>query len=92
MSEIVITRKHKLTAKKAHAAAEQVAADLQEQFNLDYEWDEHGVLHFERSGLHGTLKLTKSYVTVHVQLGFLLRPFRSALEREIHDYFDQRFA
>ena len=61
MSEIVITRKHKLTAKRARAAAEHVAADLQKEFNLDYEWDEHGVLHFERAGVSGTLKLTKGY-------------------------------
>lgn len=92
MSEILITRKHKLTAKKARAAAEHVAADLQKEFNLDYEWDEHGVLHFERVGVNGTLKLTKGYVTVHVHLGLFLRPFRASLEREIHDYFDQRFA
>ncbi len=92
MSEILIIRKHKLSAKKAKAAAEHVAADLQKEFNLDYEWAEDGVLNFERSGLHGNLVLTKGEVRVQVTLGFLLRPFRSALEREIHDYFDQRFA
>ncbi|MGE5770048.1 MAG: polyhydroxyalkanoic acid system family protein [Betaproteobacteria bacterium] len=92
MSEILIIPKHKLSAKKARAAAEHVAADLQKEFNLDYEWDEDGVLNFERSGLYGNLVLTKGEVRVHVTLGFLLRPFRTSLEREIHDYFDQRFA
>jgi putative polyhydroxyalkanoate system protein len=92
MSEINITRKHKLTAKKARVAAEHVAADLKEEFGLEYSWDEDSVLHFERSGLRGQLRLTRGQVSVHVRLGFLLIPFRTALEREIHDYFDQRFA
>jgi putative polyhydroxyalkanoate system protein len=92
MSEIRITRKHKLSAKKARAAAEHVAADLRKEYNLDYAWDDEGVLHFKRTGLHGKLTLTKGYVSVHVHLGLLLIAFRSVLEREIHEYFDQRFA
>ncbi len=50
MSEILITKKHRLSAKKARAAAELVAADLEKEFNLEHEWDEDGVLHFERHG------------------------------------------
>lgn len=92
MSEILITRKHHLSAKKARAAAELVASDLQQEYNLNFEWGEDGALHFDRSGLHGRLTLAKGEATVQVHLGFLLRPFRSSLEREIHEYFDQRFA
>ncbi|HEX5674818.1 MAG TPA: polyhydroxyalkanoic acid system family protein [Azonexus sp.] len=92
MSEIVITRKHRLTAKKARAAAELVAADLRQEYNLNFAWGEDGALHFDRSGLHGRLTLAKGEATVQVHLGFLLRPFRGSLEREIHEYFDQRFA
>ena len=91
MSEILITRKHHLSAKKARAAAELVASDLQQEYNLNFEWGEDGALHFDRSGLHGRLTLAKGEATVQVHLGFLLRPFRGSLEREIHEYFDQRF-
>ena len=59
MSEILITRKHRLTAKKARHAAELVASDLQQEYNLNYEWGDDGALHFDRSGLHGRLILTK---------------------------------
>ena len=69
-----------------------VAADLEKEFNLEHEWDEDGVLHFERMGVHGQLTLGRGEVTIHIHLGFLLRPFKSGLEREIHDYFDARFA
>ena len=92
MSEILITRKHRLTAKKARHPVKLAASDLQQEYNLNYEWGDDGALHFDRSGLHGRLILTKGEATVHNQLGFLLRPFRGSLEREIHEYFDQRFA
>lgn len=92
MSEILITRKHRLSAKKARIAAEHVAADLRKEYELEYEWDDSGVLRFERAGLRGELRLAKGEVTVLVHLGFLLWPFRASLEREIHLYFDERFA
>jgi putative polyhydroxyalkanoate system protein len=92
MSEILITRKHRLSAKKAKSAAELVASDLQQEYNLNFGWGEDGALHFDRAGLHGRLILGKGEATVQVHLGFLLRPFRGTLEREIHQYFDERFA
>lgn len=91
MSDILITRKHRLSAKKARVAAEHVALDLQKEFKLEYAWGDDGALLFEGSGVHGRLTLAKGEVTVQVALGFLLRPFRASLEREIHDYFDARF-
>ena len=92
MSHINITRKHKLSLKKARLAAEHVAVDLQIEFNLTYAWAEDGVLHFQRPGVSGQLFLAKHEVTVQVRLGLFYLPFRAVVEREIHDYFDQRFA
>lgn len=91
MSEILITRVHKLSMKKARLAAEHVAVDLQKEFDLSYVWDEAGVLRFERTGVRGQLTLAKHEVTVQVKLGLFYLPFKAALEREIHEYFDQRF-
>ena len=92
MSEILVTRSHKLSMKKARLAAEHVAVDLEKEFDLTYAWDEDGVLRFERTGIRGQLMLAKHEVTVQVKLGLFYLPFRAALEREIHDYFDQRFS
>jgi len=92
MSEIVVTRKHKLSMKKARLAAEHVAVDLQNEFDLSYAWDADGTLSFQRPGVSGRLTLAKHEVTVQVRLGLFYLPFKAALEREIHDYFDQRFA
>lgn len=92
MSEIIVKRHHKLSMKKARLAAEHVAVDLQKEFNLTYAWDEEGIMRFQRPGVSGRLQLAKHEVTVQVRLGLFYLPFKAALEREIHDYFDQRFA
>lgn len=92
MSEIHITRSHKLSLMKARAAAEHVAVDLEKEFDLSFAWGEDGILRFERPGVRGELMLAKKEVTVQVRLGLFYLPFRAALEREIHEYFDERFS
>jgi len=91
MSEILVTRKHQLAARKAKAAAVEVADSLRDEFSLNYEWVDAGLLRFYGVGVRGELALARGEVTVHVHLGFLLLPLRGALEREIHRYFDERF-
>lgn len=92
MSDITFTHPHHLSLKKARHAAEQVAADLQSRYGLDYHWDEHGVLCFRRPGLSGQLRLARKAVTIEVRLGMLLSPLRASFEREIHDFFAERFS
>lgn len=92
MSEIIIVRIHKLSLKNARLAAEHVAVDLKNKFDLTCMWDEDGVLHFERPGVNGQLSLAKHEVSVKVSLGMFYLPFRAVLESEIHQYFDKRFA
>jgi len=92
MSEIVIVRNHKLSLKKARLAAEHVAVDLENKFDLTCVWGEDGALHFERPGVNGQLSLAKHEVCIKVSLSMLYLPFRAVLESEIHEYFDKRFA
>lgn len=90
MSELSIRRTHGLTLKKARAAAEHVAAELSEEFSIDYEW-EGDTLNFHRSGITGTMCVEKKSIHIHVTLSFLLRPIKSKIEREIHRFFDENF-
>lgn len=91
MSEIHIVRKHKLTARKAKVAAEEVATGLREEFGLNYEWVDPGLLRFHGLGVKGELALSRGEVMIQARLGFLLLPFKASLEDEIHRYFDERF-
>lgn len=92
MSDITVIRPHHLSPKKARLAAEHVAAELKSQYGLDYRWDDDSVLSFKRPGLSGQLKLARKQVVVELRLGLLLSPLRDSFEREIQDFFDQRFS
>lgn len=90
MSDIVVRRNHTMTLKKARAAAEKIAAKLDEEFDLDYAWD-GDVLEFRRTGVTGHLAVAKREVEISVRLGFLLLPLRGRIEQEIHAFFDAHF-
>lgn len=90
MSDILVRRHHSLTAKKARAAAEKIAQQLDEEFDLAYEWEDNA-LHFKRSGVSGELIVDKKEVHIRVRLGFLLLAIRPRIEAEIHRYFDENF-
>lgn len=90
MSEIVIHRDHGMTLRKAKVAAEQVCAELGEEFDIDYVW--HGNrLEFARSGVTGTITVDKKHVEVRAKLGFVLMFLRGRIESEIHRFFDENF-
>lgn len=90
MSDIQIRRSHTMSAKAARKAAEKIASQLDEEFDLAYEWDDN-VLLFKRSGVSGELVVEKKEVHIRVRLGFLLMAIRPRIEAEIHRFFDENF-
>ena len=90
MSDIQIRRSHTMSAKAARKAAEKIASQLEEEFDLAYEWDDN-VLLFKRSGVSGELVVEKKEVHIRVRLGFLLMAIRPRIEAEIHRFFDENF-
>jgi putative polyhydroxyalkanoate system protein len=85
---ISITRRHKLSHKKAKVAAEKIALDLEKRFDLAYEWDGDHIA-FERPGLSGTLHVGRSEIRLDVDLSLLLLALKGPIEREIHKELDQ---
>ncbi|MEH8110914.1 polyhydroxyalkanoic acid system family protein [Aeromonas veronii] len=59
LSTIQISRQHPLGLAAARIAAEAIAADMSESYQLDCEWadEEETELHFRGSGVHGSLTL-----------------------------------
>jgi putative polyhydroxyalkanoate system protein len=87
---ICIARNHALTPKKARDAAERIARDLKQRFDLDYAWDGDDMT-FERPGVSGRMRIDKDRVALDVRLGLLLTPIKPAIEREIHAQLDKLF-
>lgn len=88
MSVIDVHRTHNLDKDHAREAAETLAQDLSSHFDLNYQWEgDH--LKFKRSGAKGHLNITDNDLHVHLELGMLLRPFKSRIEQEIHSQLDK---
>ncbi len=91
MSAIHLQRKHRLGLRKAREAAQRVADDMAESFDIDSTWDGNS-LHFSRSGLAGCLQVTKDKVVIDAELGILLAMFRARIEERLERDFDRYFA
>lgn len=91
MPNVHIVQEHTLTPKKAREAAEQVALKLAEEFELEYEW-EGDVLYFERSGVNGSLTLTRHKVEMLIKLGFLFGAFAPVIEAKASEKMKKIFS
>jgi len=90
MTTLAIAKKHHLSHKDAKAAAQKVADDLKERFDLRYAW-RGDAIEFERPGLTGEMHVGRSEVRLACELGLLLSLLKPTLEAHIHKEFDKRF-
>jgi len=91
MPTILVRRQHELGLAKAKQLARSIARRLKNDYGGSFGW-KGNVLHFERTGASGSVAVTKDDVEVQVELGLLLRPLRSRIEREIVAFCDQNFS
>jgi putative polyhydroxyalkanoate system protein len=90
MPTISIQRRHKLEHQKAKAAAQKIAKDLHQRFDLQCTWDGDNVS-FQRPGLSGQMRVGKNDVELNVRLSFLLTPLKVPIEHAIRDELDTLF-
>ena len=82
MSHINIVHSHKLAPAQAREGAQRVAEKLSGEFDLACEWN-GDVLHFQRSGVTGTLALAQEQVEMKLKLGMLMSAFSGPIEQKI---------
>ena len=90
MPTISIKRPHKLDRKRARAAAQKIAKDLEKKFDLVCEWNGDDVT-FERSGISGQMHVGKSDLQLEVKLSFLMTPLKATIEQAIRKELDALF-
>jgi putative polyhydroxyalkanoate system protein len=88
MPTIVVRRKHALGLAGARRLAESIARKLREDYGGSFAW-EGDDLRFQRTGASGSVAVTKEGFQVRVELGVLLSPLRSRIEREIVAFCDE---
>lgn len=91
MPDIHIERPHTLGLKKARDVAWQWAEEAEQKLAMDCtveEGDDEDVVHFVRSGVKGTLRVTGELFELDAKLGLLLGAFRAQIEAEIEKNLD----
>jgi putative polyhydroxyalkanoate system protein len=68
-----------------------VAAQLQDEYGIRSRWEAEA-LHFTGSGLKGCLRLSARSMSLDVELGFLMAPFRDSICTAIEHKLDQELA
>lgn len=90
MSHIDIQARHTLSHDDAVAAADALCAELAEKFGFDYRWDEDAI-HFERSGVNGSIAVLENEISVQAKLGFMLMMMKDPIEKEIVSHLQSHF-
>ena len=90
MATIAIAKKHDLSHPRAKEAAQKIADDLAQRFDLNCEWKGDRI-EFERAGVSGALHVGKSEVRLDCQLGFLLSMLKPTIEDAVNRDFDKYF-
>lgn len=87
MAAIDLRRQHGMSREEALAGADRLAAELRRNYDLNYQW-EGNHLRFKRSGASGWLKVEAETISIHLELGFLLRAFKGRIEQEVSKNLD----
>jgi putative polyhydroxyalkanoate system protein len=92
MADIKIQREHALGLAAARKIAFKWAEQVEEEFDMACTYAEgkaEDVVSFTRSGVEGTLKVTKDMFALDAKLGFLLGAFKGKIEGEIVKNLDK---
>ena len=95
MSEIHIHRTHSLGFAQARKVAFAWAEQAEQEFGMDCTYEEgksHDMVRFSRSGVTGTLDVSKDHFELQAKLGFLLGAFKGKIEEEIVKNLDALLA
>lgn len=91
MPDMRINRNHSLGLAKARAIAFKWAEQVEDKFSMDCTYEEgktSDTVTFKRSGVDGTLVVTKDSFDLNAKLGFLLGAFKDKIQGEIEKNLD----
>jgi putative polyhydroxyalkanoate system protein len=91
MADIQLERKHDLGMPEARKIAFKWAEQVETQFDMQCTYEEGKIkdyVGFKRSGVDGTLVVTKDSFVLEAKLGFLLGAFKDKIEGEITKNLD----
>lgn len=95
MPDISLQRKHRLGLERAREVAWQWAEQAEQKFGMECtveEGEREDVVHFTRSGVAGTLRVSADAFEIDARLGLLMSAFAPTIEAEIEKHLDALLA
>lgn len=95
MADISLQRKHRLGLARAREVAWQWAEQAEQGFGMECtveEGEREDIVHFKRSGVAGTLRVSADAFSLEARLGLLLGAFQKKIEAEIEKNLDTLLA
>jgi len=95
MAKLHILRQHVLGLPAARKIAYQWAEQVEQEFSMECTYEEgktEDLVQFKRSGVSGTLRVSKDEFHLDATLGFLLGAFKDRIEGEIVKNLDTLLA
>jgi len=95
LADIHIVREHALGLSKARKIAYKWAEQVEAEFGMTCTYTEGKTgddVSFTRSGVKGSLLVTKEHFELRAQLGFLVGAFKHTIEAEIVKHLDALLA
>ncbi len=95
MAEINLQRKHNLGLAQARKLAFEWAEKVEQDFEMECTYEEgktQDEVCFTRSGVNGTLIVTKDHFDLNAKLGMLVGMFKDRIESEIVKELDTLLA
>ncbi len=90
MSIIDMCAHHSMTRDDAQSAADDLACDLAQKFQINYHWSgDH--INFKRPGVHGQITVREGELRIRAQLGLMLMFLKPQIENEIVQYLTSHF-
>ncbi|CAN5231432.1 hypothetical protein BH10PSE16_BH10PSE16_41490 [soil metagenome] len=95
MADIHLEREHALGLPQARKLAFKWAEQAEAEFGMECTYEEgpaSDLVSFSRSGVNGTLAVTKNSFEVNARLGFLVGAFKDRIEAELVKNLDALMA
>ncbi len=95
MADLHILRHHKLGLTEARKIAFRWAEEVENDFGMRCTYEEGRTadeVTFTRTGVDGTLAVSKDHFELHARLGFLVGAFKGKIESEIVKKLDHMLA
>ncbi len=90
MSHIDMLARHTMPEEEAQKAADELAGDLAQKFEINYGWEgDH--IHFERPGVNGQITVRENEIRIRARLGLMLIFLKPVIEEEITQYLENHF-